>query len=202
MTTAAICASWEFSPSPSPYRGEQYDTDLALYYLRARYYNPTTGRFLSRDPNAGALIAPASLHKYLYANGDPVNLRDPRGTDAGLEEGEIGTYDDLQIAAKAGRNGLENHHIIPQSLKCLFMVSAGKMLAIALTPDVHQFYDTEWNEWWDDLFGSGTKRCSEQIVTLEEVLEAAEEIYADDPDILAAVRDWFAELSENSASLF
>ena len=65
------------SPGPTPnnylYRGEQYDSDLGLYYLRARYYNPNTGRFLSRDPNAGYLDKPASLHKYLYANGDPVN---------------------------------------------------------------------------------------------------------------------------------
>ena len=33
--------------------GEQYDPDLGLYYLRARYYNPNTGRFLSRDPGPG-----------------------------------------------------------------------------------------------------------------------------------------------------
>jgi RHS repeat-associated protein len=37
----------------SRYRGEQYDPDLGLYYLRARYYNPATGRFLSRDPEDG-----------------------------------------------------------------------------------------------------------------------------------------------------
>ena len=78
----------------------------------------------------------------------------------------------------------------------------GSMLAIALTPEIHQYFDNEWNDWWDDLFGSGTKRCSEQIVTLEEVFEAAEEIYADDPDILAAVRGWFESLSENNPSLF
>jgi RHS repeat-associated protein len=50
-TTAAICATREVSWSPSFYRGEQYDSDLALYYLRARYYNPNTGRFLSDHSN-------------------------------------------------------------------------------------------------------------------------------------------------------
>jgi len=79
MTTAAICATREVSWSPSFCSGEQYDPDLGLYYLRARYYNPNSGRFLSRDPLDGNAIDPASLHKYLYAGGDPVNGLDPSG---------------------------------------------------------------------------------------------------------------------------
>jgi RHS repeat-associated protein len=67
------------------YRGEQYDSDLGLYYLRARYYNPATGRFLSRDPLDGNAIDPQSLHKYLYAGGDPVNRLDPSGRAASIE---------------------------------------------------------------------------------------------------------------------
>src|ERR1039458_4598132 len=47
----------------------------------ARYYNPATGRFLSRDPLDGNAIDPASLHKYLYANGDPINGIDPMGRE-------------------------------------------------------------------------------------------------------------------------
>ena len=79
MTTAAICATREVSWRPSFYRGEQFDADLSLYYLRARYYNASTGRFMSRDPEAGKIKIPASLHKYLYASGDPVNHVDPMG---------------------------------------------------------------------------------------------------------------------------
>jgi RHS repeat-associated protein len=75
------------------YRGEQYDSDLDLYYLRARYYNPQTGRFLSRDPEDGNPTDPASLHKYLYANGDPVNGWDPMGREDFIEN--------IKIAAKA-----------------------------------------------------------------------------------------------------
>jgi RHS repeat-associated protein len=67
------------TPNNYMYRGEQYDSDLALYYLRARYYNPATGRFLSRDPEDGKPNDPQSLHKYLYASGDPVNRIDPSG---------------------------------------------------------------------------------------------------------------------------
>jgi RHS repeat-associated protein len=67
------------TPNNYLYRGEQYDPDLGLYYLRARYYNPATGRFLSRDPEDGKAIDPKTLHKYLYAGGDPVNSVDPTG---------------------------------------------------------------------------------------------------------------------------
>jgi RHS repeat-associated protein len=67
------------------YRGEQYDADLGLYYLRARYYNPLTGRFMSRDPEEHDPAYPNQLHKYLYVGGDPVNGRDPTGRDDVLE---------------------------------------------------------------------------------------------------------------------
>jgi len=73
------------TPNNYLYRGEQYDSDLGLYYLRARYYNPATGRFLSRDPEQFcncSIRNPASLHKYLYGNGDPANLSDPSGRAA------------------------------------------------------------------------------------------------------------------------
>ena len=70
------------TPNNYLYRGEQYDPDLGLYYLRARYYNPLTGRFLSRDPEDGWLTNPATLHRYQYAGGDPVNLADPTGRAA------------------------------------------------------------------------------------------------------------------------
>jgi RHS repeat-associated protein len=67
------------------YRGEQYDSDLGLYYLRARYYNPLTGRFMSRDPKDSQFADPKSLHKYLYADGDPINGIDPTGSAAYIE---------------------------------------------------------------------------------------------------------------------
>jgi RHS repeat-associated protein len=37
------------TPNASLYRGEQYDSDLNLYYLGARYFNPLTGRFLNKE---------------------------------------------------------------------------------------------------------------------------------------------------------
>jgi RHS repeat-associated protein len=62
------------TPNNYLYRGEQYDSDLGLYYLRARYYNPATGRFLNVDSLAGQ-----GQRRYQYAAADPVNGMDPSG---------------------------------------------------------------------------------------------------------------------------
>ena len=61
------------------YTGEQFDPDLSFYYLRARYYSEAAGRFVSTDPHEGDPFEPVSLHRYLYANVDPVGMRDPSG---------------------------------------------------------------------------------------------------------------------------
>jgi RHS repeat-associated protein len=61
------------------YCGEQYDLNLKMYNLRARYYDPANGRFNQRDTFAGNADDPQSLHKYLYGDCDPVNGSDPSG---------------------------------------------------------------------------------------------------------------------------
>jgi len=61
------------------YSGEQYDSDLDQYYLRARYYNQNVGRFSSMDSWGGSLSNPITLNKYLYGNGNPVMNYDPSG---------------------------------------------------------------------------------------------------------------------------
>ena len=61
------------------YTGEQYNYTTELYYLRARYMDPSTGTFISMDSYAGSLSDPVSLHKYLYANANPIMNTDPSG---------------------------------------------------------------------------------------------------------------------------
>ncbi|MBE5871739.1 MAG: RHS repeat-associated core domain-containing protein [Lachnospiraceae bacterium] len=61
------------------YTGEQYNENTGLYYLRARYMDPSTGTFISMDSYPGSLSDLVSLHKYLYANADPVKYEDPSG---------------------------------------------------------------------------------------------------------------------------
>jgi RHS repeat-associated protein len=89
------------TPNNYLYQGEEWDSDLGLYYLRARYMNPLTGRFLSRDPEDGDYSNPASLHKYLYANGDPVNAEDPTGREALVATAEIDLGEAIKNALAA-----------------------------------------------------------------------------------------------------
>ena len=69
------------TPNNYLFAGEQYDPALGLYYNRARYLNTTTGRFWSMDNAEGTQRQPASLHKYVYASGSPVDRVDPSGND-------------------------------------------------------------------------------------------------------------------------
>ncbi len=60
------------------FTGEQSDAS-GLTYLRARYYNPATGTFTSRDPFGGVLTQPATLNAYTYALNNPLRYTDPSG---------------------------------------------------------------------------------------------------------------------------
>jgi RHS repeat-associated protein len=61
------------------YTGTPYDTATGLYYMGARYYDPTTGRFITRDSVGGYLQDPQSLNAYAYARDNPLTNIDPTG---------------------------------------------------------------------------------------------------------------------------
>ncbi len=44
--------------------------------------NPSTGTFTGTDSYAGNISDPDTLHKYLYANGNPIKYVDPSGNMA------------------------------------------------------------------------------------------------------------------------
>jgi RHS repeat-associated protein len=60
--------------TPFGYAGEYTDSESGLQYLRARYYDPTTAQFVSRDP----LVA-STREPYAYVQGSPLNKTDPLG---------------------------------------------------------------------------------------------------------------------------
>lgn len=92
------------TPASHLYRGERLDPNLGFYYLRARWMDPTIGRFSQMDSYQGKPNEPLSLHKYLYANADPVSNVDPTGYAAGLNSqmAAVGIAAVLAVSAKIG----------------------------------------------------------------------------------------------------
>jgi RHS repeat-associated protein len=75
------------------FAGVRYDIEIGLYYNRARYYNPYTGRFLQTDPVGYG----AGMNLYAYCNNNPIVHRDPSGcdpTDAGDYKDDAFDLDD------------------------------------------------------------------------------------------------------------
>lgn len=60
--------------TPLGFAGQYTDAESGLQYLRARYYDPATGQFLTRDP-----LTAASGQPYGYAGGNPLAATDPSG---------------------------------------------------------------------------------------------------------------------------
>lgn len=61
---------------PYTYTGREFDAESGLYYYRARYYDPATGRFLQEDP---ILFAGGDFNLYEYVRNNPSNLIDFTG---------------------------------------------------------------------------------------------------------------------------
>jgi len=61
------------------FTGEEEDDLTGLYYLRARWYDPSVGRFLNRDPLPGSRHNPLTLNRYTYALNNPTRFTDPNG---------------------------------------------------------------------------------------------------------------------------
>ena len=127
-----------FDPSTAAttflYSGEQTDA-TGLQYLRARYYNPATGRFNRLDPFSGDMQDPQSLHKYLYCHADPVMGIDPNGLffslllgalfDTNLQSMAINGYDAAFQLAETGLQAMDSYY----NLKILRALNANDPFA-------------------------------------------------------------------------
>ncbi|MCC7106255.1 MAG: RHS repeat-associated core domain-containing protein [Chloroflexi bacterium] len=88
---ASISKTWEYDPfgvlrsqtgsgaSEFQYASEQKDGETGLINLRARYYDPSLGRFISRDSQGGHIGFTQTFNRYIYALNNPLVLIDPSG---------------------------------------------------------------------------------------------------------------------------
>lgn len=92
-----LCTTPTAVANPFTYAGQFRDDESGLYYMRARYYDPATGQFLSVDPLVAVTQSP-----YGYVAGNPPNGRDPSGLDlcnpAQRANGDIDCEDPYSVA--------------------------------------------------------------------------------------------------------
>ena len=69
--------------NPFRYTGREFDTETGLYFYRARYYDPSIGRFISEDP----IRFGGGINFYRYCLNNPVNLIDSLGLSPACELG-------------------------------------------------------------------------------------------------------------------
>ncbi|MEA3204298.1 MAG: hypothetical protein QOI63_1978 [Thermoplasmata archaeon] len=65
--------------NPYGFTGQRFDQETGLYFYRARYYDPATGSFLSRDPVGAWLDTPNLGNAYAYVGNNPALRTDPSG---------------------------------------------------------------------------------------------------------------------------
>ncbi len=65
--------------NPFRYRGYYYDTDLGMYYLQSRYYDPNTCRFINADGYVSTGQGLIGYNMFAYCGNNPVNRVDPTG---------------------------------------------------------------------------------------------------------------------------
>jgi RHS repeat-associated protein len=98
LTTAA-------APGLYDWTGREFDVETGLYYNRARYYEPGTGRWISQDP-MGFDAGDSNL--YRYAANNPLSNTDPSGTEVLAPANRLQTLVDLQTWLQNGTGPLAN----------------------------------------------------------------------------------------------
>jgi RHS repeat-associated protein len=79
-------------PVPLGFTGEWHDPVTGLQYLRARWYQPQTGRFTQVDPFPGVQSLPGTQHPYVYGLNNPTRYTDPSGEFPWLLLGAAAIY--------------------------------------------------------------------------------------------------------------
>jgi RHS repeat-associated protein len=135
-----VFSSYSFSPfgvptsesggDPYGFTGEWWESRAELLYLRARYYQPETGRFVTEDPFPGLRGQPQTQNWFVYVTNNPVNRIDPEG----LYGKDVHHDLTFQWAAEA-------------ALRC----RCDQCMAV-----VHTWLIAEADLWTDDLFSGMT----------------------------------------------
>jgi len=147
------------------YNGESFSARTGQQYLRARWYDPSSGRFGTLDPWAGDVTSPISPHKYLYASTSPVMNADPSGWASLLEK----AIDIHHIVAKGA---MKAGAVVARNVLLIFTIAVNSAAnLVPLARGFHQHLHTiRYCNWVADLLSNA---------------QSAEEVY----EILAMIKE-------------
>ncbi len=135
--------------------GEQYDSNLGNYYLRARYYNSETGRFTRKDTYEGRIGEPLTLHKYIYTHNNPVNGIDPTGFLLTTEEAQRRALETNLQAQQAAQTVVTQQVVRQQTIEVVKAVVTAFARAIETSIRVARMYNRQFKIpvvfWGNDL---------------------------------------------------
>ncbi|KPV61171.1 hypothetical protein QJ48_01470 [Paenibacillus sp. A3] len=122
-------------PQPFRYSGEFWDNSAHFQYLRARWYDPSVGRFMSQDTYEGDIANPLSLNLYTYAHNNPIRFTDPSGHWVyGPDLGDI--LDGAVNAWNSGTNWAREKNAKLSETSSFYKEVYGDDIEIVLNPDM------------------------------------------------------------------
>ncbi len=104
-TPRAAAATSQAPLNPFRFSGEYQDPTTALYHLRARQYDPTTGRFTATDPLSPGIGEPV-VGAYVYVANNPVRYTDPSGRESQAAGKSTGSCWGAQLAGALAIAGM------------------------------------------------------------------------------------------------
>jgi RHS repeat-associated protein len=127
-----VAASDANNPNPYMFAGRRYDIEIGLYYNRARYYNPYTGRFLQTDP----VGYDAGINMYRYCQNNPLTFTDADG---------------LTQQVVTGRYWVLPNDITPDEAMNLLSATEAAGLIVDLTEDEVKVPGAEYWEYAEEM---------------------------------------------------
>lgn len=165
--------------NPFQYTGRELDPETSLYYYRARYYDPSAGRFLSEDP---LQFRGGQANFYAYVGNDPSNWIDPRGWIHQGLDGKL--HDDpsggLEVLCRNNRNKASDIKMLETSI-------------LVRTAELAKF--------GDDADQGHIDRLAAEEVTLSRCRECDKEKPPAPRDVPVVVPDWKKWLERNRTPL-
>ncbi len=152
---------------PFAFTGREYDRETGLYFYRARYYDPRTGRFISADP-LGFAAGDTNLSRYV-AN-SPTNFRDPTGHEGWAEWLARFLWPDLDDPVDVARALNEEREYVEQINKIL----GTNYQKLAEISDEHRAYIEKVLKLREDFNWDCVEQRLEVVAEREPVMDAAE----------------------------